>query len=423
MTILRSDFLEKKFISLQSIQILHLPTKTQYNAGENIDLTGIVVKGIFDNEFYHYEDVTESNITGFNSYPDTDSTQTITITVQGKTATFEVTVQPEPDLTIPSFSLIINTGSDKTFILPLRYSSSGTFHELLINWGDGTSQQTTGDAGMTAANQGIAHVYTIAGTYTITLTGTSYLSSYITANSYFGLGFTYNNTTGYNTLANRNKITGLSGSPDNLISPSMPTQTYKYNYMFQFCSNLRTACELPSMQLYDNCYSYMFDGCPINSAPVLPATTLAPYCYYYMFKGNTALSVAPNLPAEIMKNGCYAGMFMNCTNLYYTPVLRSMTLASSCYLNMFRGCTGIYMLQGLPAEGALPSACYEEIVAYCTGLERANIGSFTSAGSNALTNMFIGVNRSVNVYTTATTFNLLNNTVVKGSTTLVRQNP
>ena len=60
----------------------------------------------------------------------------------------------------------------------------------------------------------------------------------------------------------------------------------------------------------------MFDGCTsLTQAPDLPATTLAKSCYYYMFKGCTSLTQAPDLPATTLAEWCYNEMFKGCTNL------------------------------------------------------------------------------------------------------------
>ena len=49
----------------------------------------------------------------------------------------------------------------------------------------------------------------------------------------------------------------------------------------------------------DNCYQYMFQGCTsLISAPELPATTLADFCYYRMFNGCYALKLSTTQTGE-----------------------------------------------------------------------------------------------------------------------------
>ena len=94
--------------------------------------------------------------------------------------------------------------------------------------------------------------------------------------------------------------------------------------------------------LSDNCFQYMFDGCTsLTTAPELPAKTLAQGCYQSMFKGCTSLTTAPKLPAETLAVGCYSYMFSGCTSLTTAPKLPAKTLAEGCYYFMFLDCTSL----------------------------------------------------------------------------------
>ena len=96
---------------------------------------------------------------------------------------------------------------------------------------------------------------------------------------------------------------GCSGNIQTLLdweSPptSIPTGSC-YKAMFQGCTNLTTAPELPATTLTPNCYYYMFRNCTnLTTAPVLPATTLADYCYYNMFRGCTKLKISTTQTTE-----------------------------------------------------------------------------------------------------------------------------
>ena len=69
------------------------------------------------------------------------------------------------------------------------------------------------------------------------------------------------------------------------------TNNARFCCLFENCSVLTSAPELPATTLADNCYGYMFLGCKnLTSAPELPATTLAYSCYRYMFSSCTKLS-------------------------------------------------------------------------------------------------------------------------------------
>ena len=78
-------------------------------------------------------------------------------------------------------------------------------------------------------------------------------------------------------------------------------------------------------------FCYMFNGCSnLISAPELPATALAERCYYGMFYGCTSLTTPPALPATSLKASCYYSMFYGCTSLATVPMLPADTLADMC---------------------------------------------------------------------------------------------
>ena len=106
--------------------------------------------------------------------------------------------------------------------------------------------------------------------------------------------------------------------------PSKRVGEFSYDSMFQGCTSLSTAPELPATTLADSCYISMFTGCiSLLMAPELPATTLAGNCYAYMFIGCTSLVNAPELLATTLEISCYNQMFMNCSSLNYIKMLAS----------------------------------------------------------------------------------------------------
>ena len=75
----------------------------------------------------------------------------------------------------------------------------------------------------------------------------------------------------------------------------------------------------------------MFNDCTsLINAPELPATTLAVSCYYNMFNGCTSLTTAPVLPATTLVSSCYYKMFNGCTSLSSVTCLATNISASSC---------------------------------------------------------------------------------------------
>ena len=99
-------------------------------------------------------------------------------------------------------------------------------------------------------------------------------------------------------------------------------------------TNITKAPQLPSIQLFDSCYSRMFQGCTnLTEAPYLPATILDKYCYYNMFNGCTSLTTAPQLPATTLAQSCYQGMFDGCSSLNNITCLATNRSATNCTNN------------------------------------------------------------------------------------------
>ena len=120
------------------------------------------------------------------------------------------------------------------------------------------------------------------------------------------------------------------------------TENAMFINLFENCSVLTSAPELPATSLAYNCYYCMFLGCKnLKSAPKLPAKALANQCYAYMFARCTNLKTAPELPAEVLANQCYDSMFLGCKNLKTAPKLPAKTSQMYCYVSMFSGCTNL----------------------------------------------------------------------------------
>lgn len=87
----------------------------------------------------------------------------------------------------------------------------------------------------------------------------------------------------------------------------------------------------------------MFNGCTsLTTAPELPATSLVGECYMYMFENCTALTVPPSeLPATLLADECYDSMFRGCTSLTKSPYMKFTSLGQySCEL-MFLDCSSL----------------------------------------------------------------------------------
>ena len=165
-----------------------------------------------------------------------------------------------------------------------------------------------------------------------------------------------------------------------------------YQYMFNGCTSLTSAPELPATTLTYSCYEFMFGGCTsLTTAPsVLPATTLVERCYGGMFYGCTSLTTAPELPATTLASECYRDMFHDCTALTTAIELPATTLARECYGAMFQGCTSLTTAPELPAT-TLAKYCYNSMFSGCTSLTTApSVLPATTLAGNCYYGMFSG---------------------------------
>ena len=139
------------------------------------------------------------------------------------------------------------------------------------------------------------------------------------------------------------------------------TNNARFCYLFNGCSVLTSAPELPATTLASECYQGMFYGCTsLKTAPILPAESLTSNCYSHMFEDCTSLVNAPTLPAMELTNHCYQEMFKGCTSLTSAPKISATKLAGYCYQEMFKGCTSLTSAPKLSAT-KLADYCYYEI--------------------------------------------------------------
>ena len=126
----------------------------------------------------------------------------------------------------------------------------------------------------------------------------------------------------------------------------------KYSTITFTDSNVPVACtgDIRTLLDWDNyttvntenaMFIKLFENCSVlTSAPELPATSLAYNCYLGMFSGCTNLKTAPKLPAKASRLLCYVGMFSGCTNLK-SAELSIEFLYRGCCSSMFNNCTNL----------------------------------------------------------------------------------
>jgi len=77
-------------VTVSSIAMKTQPTKTTYSTGESLDVTGMVITATYSDSTTQDVNVTAAMCSGFDS--SIAGTKTVTVTYQGKTTTFTVTV-------------------------------------------------------------------------------------------------------------------------------------------------------------------------------------------------------------------------------------------------------------------------------------------------------------------------------------------
>ena len=138
-------------------------------------------------------------------------------------------------------------------------------------------------------------------------------------------------------------------NPSGFNSYNKNTKTYKYHKFIIEGDNVSCSGNIMSLIDYKNlpdvipcsyCFYGLFENCTaLTTAPELPATKLTDKCYVFMFSGCTSLTTAPELPATELAESCYESMFSNCYSLTTAPELPATKLADYCYSWMFNGCT------------------------------------------------------------------------------------
>ena len=175
---------------------------------------------------------------------------------------------------------------------------------------------------------------------------------------------------------------------------------YESNARFTMQGKISASGNIQSLQNWSNacaaqCYCNIFQGCTaLTSAPELPATTLSFGCYSSMFRGCTALTSAPELPATELAGSCYGNMFRECTALTSAPELPATKLAGSCYYKMFQGCTALTSAPELPATELIYN-CYGNMFQECANLTYIKVG-FAEWVNNATSSWVDGVSSTGN---------------------------
>ena len=219
---------------------------------------------------------------------------------------------------MPGGSLQVKAATEPNY---LTFTAEEAGSTLSLSWAKGYDIQSSTDHGTTWSE------YTKGTTITLANVGDSV--------SFKGRDFVAN----YDANVNHVKMTGkiaASGSVTSLIDENGGD---------------------PNVTLPNDCFANMFQNCTsLTKAPELPATTLSAICYVYMFQNCTSLTQVPELPATTLAVACYHSMFEGCTGLSLTttkdadhPLAWSVpdtAEVENWNLNMFAGCPNVDLGNG-----------------------------------------------------------------------------
>lgn len=184
------------------------------------------------------------------------------------------------------------------------------------------------------------------------------------------------------TISTERALSSLFENCTSLIhAPEMPATTlapYCYERMFAGCTGLSYMPELPATTMKDSCYLLMFSGCDYINNVSLPAMELAPACYSYMFYNcdSVAFNGADPLPATDLAESCYLCMFLDCNEISNAPTtLPATELPNYCYKDMFNGCKSVEIAPTMNISVIGNSSC-EGMFQNCTQLTDATAISF-----------------------------------------------
>jgi hypothetical protein len=167
--------------ALQSVAITSPPDKTVYAIGEALNLAGLVVTGTYADGTTRTETVSLSNVSGYNA--NATGQQTLTVTVNGKTAAFTVTVNSGAlvsiAVTAPPSKTVYTLGEALSLtglVVTGTYSDGSTKTETVsLSNISGYNANTLGQQTLTVTISGKT------ATFTVTVNGAALVSIAVTA--------------------------------------------------------------------------------------------------------------------------------------------------------------------------------------------------------------------------------------------------
>ena len=137
-----------------------------------------------------------------------------------------------------------------------------------------------------------------------------------------------------------------------ILLPATTITEGAYAYMFDGCTKLERAPELPAVNVPDLCYDTMFGYCEslIKTPTVLPAENVASHAYLSMFYACSSIKEGPEIMAKTTGTNSMGYMFYDCISLEKAPVLRMQVVSNTCFGHMFAGCENLKYIKCLATD-------------------------------------------------------------------------
>ncbi|MDR1786272.1 MAG: bacterial Ig-like domain-containing protein, partial [Spirochaetaceae bacterium] len=150
--------------TLEGIEVVSRPSRTVFGQGQEFSAEGLVVNALYDKGDTEAVTIPKTSVTGYDKHR--TGIQRITVTYQGKTTSFEVTV-------VPLVSLTMTSPPSKTrYKLGENFNGSGMVFQG--EWEEiGSQRLPAGAVAITGYNKDMGGVQTLTGTYegqTVTFT-------------------------------------------------------------------------------------------------------------------------------------------------------------------------------------------------------------------------------------------------------------
>ena len=159
-------------------------------------------------------------------------------------------------------------------------------------------------------------------------------------------------------IGNDTNFVGLFGdciylvSAENLILSATTIRDFCYESLFNGCTSLIAAPELPATDVGSLSYAWMFCDCvALINPPVMPSTlTIHESTCEAMFKNCTSMTTSPSITFTNATQYAFQDMFNGCVALTTAPEIHAAKLKDCSCRRMFKGCSSLNYIKCLATD-------------------------------------------------------------------------